>query len=66
MVPDPSLSIRQRAVASWPLAWQGQNQRDILVTLGYDVDIPWSQLPKNSATGFSSPKKPPRCRSTPG
>ncbi|WP_043229287.1 excinuclease ABC subunit UvrA [Pseudomonas sp. CF161] len=46
MVPDPSLSIRQRAVASWPLAWQGQNQRDILVTLGYDVDIPWSQLPK--------------------
>ena len=37
MVPDPSLTIRQRAVASWPLAWQGQNLRDILVTLGYDV-----------------------------
>jgi len=46
MVPDPSLTIRQRAVASWPLAWQGQNQRDILVTLGYDVDIPWRELPK--------------------
>ncbi len=46
MVPDPSLSIRQRAVASWPLAWQGQNLRDILVTLGYDVDIPWRDLPK--------------------
>ncbi|NWA88947.1 excinuclease ABC subunit UvrA [Pseudomonas sp. D8002] len=46
MVPDPSLTIRQRAVASWPLAWQGQNQRDILVTLGYDVDIPWRDLPK--------------------
>ena len=46
MVPDPSLTIRQRAVASWPLAWQGQNLRDILVTLGYDVDIPWQQLPK--------------------
>lgn len=46
MVPDDSLSIRQRAVASWPLAWQGQNQRDILVTLGYDVDIPWRDLPK--------------------
>ncbi len=46
MVPDPSLTIRQRAVASWPLAWQGQNQRDILVTLGYDVDIPWHDLPK--------------------
>ncbi|WP_248752621.1 excinuclease ABC subunit UvrA [Pseudomonas sp. MWU15-20650] len=46
MVPDPSLSIRQRAVASWPLAWQGQNLRDILVTLGYNVDIPWRDLPK--------------------
>ncbi len=46
MVPDPSLTIRQRAVASWPLAWQGQNQRDILVTLGHDVDIPWRDLPK--------------------
>jgi excinuclease ABC subunit A len=46
MVPDDTLTIRQRAVASWPTAWQGQNQRDILVTLGYDVDIPWRDLPK--------------------
>ncbi|MDI2590560.1 excinuclease ABC subunit UvrA [Pseudomonas sp. 681] len=46
MVPDPSLTIRQRAVASWPLAWQGQNLRDILVTMGYDVDKPWRDLPK--------------------
>ena len=46
MVPDPSLTIRQRAVASWPLAWQGQNLRDILVTMGYDVDVPWRDLPK--------------------
>ncbi|QVM94769.1 excinuclease ABC subunit UvrA [Pseudomonas sp. SORT22] len=46
MVPDPSLSIRERAVASWPMAWQGQNLRDILVTLGYDVDIPWRDLPQ--------------------
>src|SRR5919205_1117277 len=28
MVPDPSLSIRQRAIAAWPPAWGGQNQRD--------------------------------------
>lgn len=46
MVPDDSLTIRQRAIASWPTAWQGQNLRDILVTLGYDVDIPWRDLPK--------------------
>ena len=46
MVPDDALTIRQRAVAAWPTAWQGQNLRDILVTLGYDVDIPWRDLPK--------------------
>jgi excinuclease ABC subunit A len=46
MVPDPSLTIRERAIASWPPAWHGQNLRDILVTLGYDVDRPWRDLPK--------------------
>ncbi|UQB79619.1 excinuclease ABC subunit UvrA [Pseudomonas shirazica] len=46
MVPDPSLTIRERAVAAWPMAWQGQNLRDILVTLGYDVDTPWRDLPQ--------------------
>src|SRR5688500_13051983 len=48
MVPDPALTIRERAIAAWPLAWGGQNQRDILVTLGIDVDVPWSQLPKKT------------------
>ena len=46
MVPDDSLSIRERAIAAWPPAWHGQNLRDILVTLGYDVDTPWRDLPK--------------------
>ena len=46
MVPDDSLTIRERAVAAWPTAWQGQNLRDILVTLGHDVDTPWRDLPK--------------------
>ncbi len=46
MVPDPSLSIRERAIASWPPAWHGQNLRDILVTRGVDVDRPWRELPK--------------------
>ncbi|SDF00651.1 excinuclease ABC subunit A [Terriglobus roseus] len=44
MVPDPSLTIRERAIAAWPTAWGGQNQRDILVSLGYDVDKPWREL----------------------
>ncbi len=46
MVPDPSLTIRQRAIAAWPTAWGGQNQRDILVTLGFDIDKPWRELAK--------------------
>jgi excinuclease ABC subunit A len=46
LVPDPSLTIRERAVAAWPGAWHGQNLRDILVTLGYDVDRPWRELPQ--------------------
>jgi excinuclease ABC subunit A len=47
MVPDDSLTIRERAIAAWPTAWQGQNQRDILTTLGYDVDRPWRELSKS-------------------
>ncbi|WP_370632809.1 excinuclease ABC subunit UvrA [Pedobacter sp. MC2016-14] len=46
MVPDDSLTIRERAIAAWPTAWQGQNLRDILITLGYEVDTPWRKLPK--------------------
>lgn len=46
MVPDPSLTIRERAIASWPTAWHGHQLRDVLVALGYDVDVPWKDLPK--------------------
>ncbi len=46
LVPDPALSIRERAIAAWPQGWQGKNYRDILVTLGYDVDRPWRELPQ--------------------
>lgn len=46
MVPNPLLSIRERAIAAWPPAWHGQNLRDILVTLGYDIDRPWKDLPQ--------------------
>ncbi|CAI3793591.1 excinuclease ABC subunit UvrA [Pseudarthrobacter sp. MM222] len=46
LVPDPSLNIRDGAIAAWPGAWQGKNLRDILTHLGYDVDTPWRKLPK--------------------
>jgi excinuclease ABC subunit A len=46
MVPDDSLTIRERAIAAWPGAWQGQNLRDIVTTMGYDIDVPWRDIPK--------------------
>lgn len=46
MVPDPTKTIRERAIASWPTAWHGHQLRDVLVALGYDVDVPWKDLPK--------------------
>ena len=49
MVPDDSLSIRERAIAAWPPAWHGQNLRDIVVTLGYDIDRPWRELSKKGS-----------------
>ncbi|MEU6477479.1 excinuclease ABC subunit UvrA [Streptomyces sp. NPDC047017] len=45
LVPDPSLSVREGAIAAWPGAWQGKNLRDVLDGLGYDVDRPWRELP---------------------
>jgi excinuclease ABC subunit A len=44
LVPDPSLTIREGAIAAWPGAWHGKNLRDILDALGYDVDRPWKEL----------------------
>jgi excinuclease ABC subunit A len=44
MVPDPSLSIREGAIAAWPGAWQGANLRSIVSGLGIDVDAPWRSL----------------------
>lgn len=46
MVPDDTLTLRERAIAAWPPAWGGQNLRDILVSLGHDVDTPWRDLPR--------------------
>ncbi len=46
MVPDDTLTIRERAIAAWPPAWHGQNLRDMLVTMGFDIDKPWRQLSK--------------------
>ncbi|WP_166968570.1 excinuclease ABC subunit UvrA [Brevibacterium atlanticum] len=47
MVPDPTLTIRERAIASWPTAWHGHQLRDTAVALGFDVDVPWKDLPQS-------------------
>lgn len=44
MVPDDSLSIREGALAAWPTAWHGKQLRDSLISLGYDIDVPWRDL----------------------
>ncbi|WP_311259039.1 excinuclease ABC subunit UvrA [Microbacterium sp. WCS2018Hpa-9] len=46
MVPDESLSIRDRALDAWPRAWHGKQLIDSLISLGYDIDIPWRDLPE--------------------
>src|SRR5690349_15144583 len=46
LVPDPSLSIRDGAIAAWPGAWQGANLRSVVTGLGFDIDRPWRRLRK--------------------
>jgi excinuclease ABC subunit A len=66
MVHDRSLTIRERAVAAWPAAWQGQNLRDILITLGYDVDTPWRDLPKKDRNWILFTEEQPQVPVYPG
>ena len=50
LVPDPSLTIREGAIAAWPGAWQGKNLRDVVGELGHDIDVPWRELPEETRT----------------
>jgi excinuclease ABC subunit A len=66
MVPDPALTIRQRAIAAWPTAWGGQNQRDILVSMGFNVDKPWRDLPKKERDWILFTEEQPQVPVYPG
>src|SRR5688572_25375606 len=66
MVPDDNLTIRERAIAAWPTAWGGQNLRDILITLGYDVDTPWKKLPKKDREWILFTEEQPQVPVYPG
>lgn len=59
LVPDPGKSIRQKAIVSWPNGWQGKNQRDILTSLGYDIDLPWKDLSKSDREWILSTDEQP-------
>ncbi|MFB2554211.1 excinuclease ABC subunit A [Herbiconiux liangxiaofengii] len=50
MVPDDGLSIRDGALAAWPTAWHGKQLRDSLISLGYDIDVPWRDLSEEQRT----------------
>jgi excinuclease ABC subunit A len=60
MVPDDSLTIREGAIAAWPPAWHGQNLRDILVSLGHDIDTPWRDLPRKTRDWILYTEEQPR------
>ncbi|MDN5764664.1 MAG: excinuclease ABC subunit UvrA [Humibacillus sp.] len=47
LVPDPSLSIRDGAIAAWPGAWQGKNLLRVTKAVGIDVDAPWRDLSRH-------------------
>ncbi len=65
LVPDPSLSIRDGAIAALPGAWQGKNLRDILAHLGHDVDTPWRKLPKKDRNWILFTEEQPVVEVTP-
>jgi excinuclease ABC subunit A len=66
MVPDDTLTIREKAIAAWPSAWQGQNLRDIITTLGHDVDVPWRDLPKKTRQWLLFTEEQPQVPVYPG
>lgn len=66
MVLDDSLTIREKAIAAWPKAWGGQNLQNILITLGYDVDVPWKNLPQKERDWILFTDEKPRVPVYPG
>ncbi|MGO3155609.1 MAG: excinuclease ABC subunit UvrA [Mesonia sp.] len=66
MVLDDSLTIREKAIAAWPKAWGGQNLQNILITLGYDVDVPWKDLPQKERDWILFTDEKPRVPVYPG
>ncbi len=60
LVPDDSLSIRERAIASWPPAWHGQNLRTSSSPWVTTWTAPGASCRKRIATGSYIPSRRPR------
>ncbi|MDQ0735972.1 excinuclease ABC subunit UvrA [Arthrobacter agilis] len=65
LVPDPSLTIREGAIAAWPGAWQGKNLRDVVSELGHDIDVPWRELPEETRSWLLFTEEQPVVQVTP-
>ena len=66
MVPDPSKTIRERAIAAWPPAWHGQNlSGHARVHWGTTSTRPGAISRRRTASGSCSPRSSRRFRSTP-
>jgi excinuclease ABC subunit A len=65
LVPDPSLTIREGAIAAWPGAWQGKNLRDVVSELGHDIDMPWRDLPEEARRWLLFTEEQPVVQVTP-
>ncbi|MCW2776473.1 MAG: excinuclease subunit [Frankiales bacterium] len=64
LVPDPSLSVREGAIAAWPGAWMGQNLRRVAAELGVDVDVPFRDLPRATRDWLLYTDEQPKARIT--
>jgi excinuclease ABC subunit A len=53
VVPDPSMSIREGAIAAWGDAdgtWVGGTLKALVKKFGFDLDTPWKKLPARVRT----------------
>jgi excinuclease ABC subunit A len=65
MVPDPSLSIRERAIASWPPPGKARTCATSWSAWATTLTDRGRTCRRRIATGFCSPRKHRRCRCTP-
>nr|WP_317128483.1 hypothetical protein [Hymenobacter radiodurans] len=66
MVPDDSLTIRERAIAAWPQAWGGKISAIFWSRSATTWIGPGASFPRKTATGFCSLRSSRLCRCTLG